>query len=172
MNKKILSLTQTAVLGAVALVLSAIEMSMPDIPFLLPGAKLGLSNIAVMAAIQLLSLPQAIGICAIKAMFALIMRGPTAMIMSLSAGVVSTVAMYLLLQVKGNHFGYIGVGVCGAAAFNATQILVAAVFMGTVVFSYLPFMLLFSIVSGAVTGIVLFVIVPNLYKIKILGGNL
>ena len=49
-NKKTLRLTTLAVLGALAIVLSALENLIPPLPMMPPGAKLGLSNIVTMFA--------------------------------------------------------------------------------------------------------------------------
>ena len=49
-KKKTLRLTTLAVLGALAIVLSALENLIPPLPMMPPGAKLGLSNIVTMFA--------------------------------------------------------------------------------------------------------------------------
>ena len=52
----------TGLLGALALTLSLLEGMLPPVPTLPPGAKLGLSNIAMLFAVQSLGLLPALGI--------------------------------------------------------------------------------------------------------------
>lgn len=160
-----LKITQTALVSAVALVLSYIEMSLPDLPFVLPGMKLGLSNIATMFALSALSLPSALVVCLVKAVFALLMRGLTAFLMSLCGGVLSTLAMYALIRFK--KIGFVGVGIGGAFSHNLGQILVAFVLTDSGVFAYFSVLCIASIVTGTLTAIVLYVILPKVMQLKL-----
>ena len=160
-----LKLTQTALVSAVALVLSALEMMLPDLPFVLPGMKLGLSNIATMFALSAMSLPSALVVCLTKALFALLARGFTAFLMSLCGGLLSTLAMYLLLKIKG--FGFMGVGIVGAFCHNLGQILVAFFFTDSTVFAYFSVLAFFSIFTGLVTALVVYIILPKVLKLRL-----
>ena len=160
-----LKITQTALVSAVALVLSYIEMSLPDLPFVLPGMKLGLSNIATMFALSALSLPSALVVCLVKAVFALLMRGFTAFLMSLCGGLLSTLAMYALIRFK--KIGFVGVGIGGAFSHNLGQILVAFVLTDSGVFAYFSVLCIASIVTGTLTAIVLYVILPKVMQLKL-----
>ena len=160
-----LKITQTALVSAVALVLSYIEMSLPDLPFVLPGMKLGLSNIATMFALSALSLPSALVVCLVKAVFALLMRGFTAFLMSLCGGLLSTLAMYVLIRFK--KIGFVGVGIGGAFSHNLGQILVAFVLTDSGVFAYFSVLCIASIVTGTLTAIVLYVILPKVMQLKL-----
>ena len=161
-------ITQTAMISAVALVLSYIEMTLPDMPFVLPGMKLGLSNIATMFALSAVSLPCALVVCLTKALFALLMRGFTAFIMSLCGGVLSVLAMYFLLKFK--RLGYVGVGVGGAFCHNLGQILVAFAFTDATVFAYFPVLSIFSIVTGMVTALCVYIILPKVLAVGLYKG--
>lgn len=158
-----LKITQTALISAVALVLSYIEMMIPDMPFVLPGMKLGLSNIATMFALTSMSLPSAIVVCIVKAVFALFMRGFTAFMMSLCGGFLSVLAMYLLLKIK--RVGFVGIGVGGAFCHNLGQILVAFAFTDETVFAYFSVLGLASIVTGTVTALAVYIILPKVLSI-------
>lgn len=160
-------ITKTSLTASVALILAYLEMILPDLPFILPGMKLGLSNIAAMFALEVLSLPSALFICLCKAVLALIMRGFTAFLMSLAGGILSTVVMFLLLKVKKIKFGYIGVGIGGAWFHNIGQLIVAYFFTDKSVFAYLPVLCLSSILTGTVTAIALFLLLPNIIKMPI-----
>jgi len=165
MKKTTVNITRTALLSAVALVLSYIEMILPDMPFVLPGMKLGLSNIATMFALSAVNLPCALVVCMTKALFALLMRGFTAFLMSLCGGVLSTLAMYLLLRFR--HVGFIGVGVMGAFCHNLGQILVAYLYTDSTVFAYFAVLALASVVTGSVTAFVVYILLPKVLKIDI-----
>lgn len=158
-----LKITQTALISAVALVLSYIEMILPDMPFALPGMKLGLSNIATMFALSAMSFPSALVVCLTKSLFALLMRGFTAFLMSLSGGILSLFAMYFLLRFK--RFGFIGVGVGGAFCHNLGQILVAFILTDSTVFAYFSVLGLASIITGTVTALAVFIILPKVLSL-------
>lgn len=158
-----LKITQTALVSAVALVLSYIEMSLPDLPFMLPGMKLGLSNIATMFALSAMSFPSALVVCVVKAVFALLMRGFTAFLMSFCGGVLSVCAMYFLLKIK--RIGFVSVGVGGAFCHNFGQILVAFAFTDSTVFAYFSVLGFASVVTGMVTALVVYLILPKVLKL-------
>ncbi|MBE6824172.1 MAG: Gx transporter family protein [Ruminococcaceae bacterium] len=162
-SKSTLRLTQTALLSAVALVLSYIEMSLPDLLFVLPGMKLGLSNIVTMFALTSMSFPCALVVCLVKAVFALLMRGFTAFMMSLCGGLLSLVAMYLLIKFK--KIGFVGIGVGGAFCHNLGQILVAYFFTDSTVFAYFFVLGFASVITGTVTALAVYIILPKVLKL-------
>ncbi len=162
-NVKTLKITQTALVSAVALILSYIEMSLPDFPFVLPGMKLGLSNIATMFALSAMSFPSALVVCLVKAVFALLMRGFTSFMMSLCGGVLSLVVMYLLMKFK--SIGFVGIGVAGAFSHNLGQILVAFAFTDSTVFAYFSVLGLASVVTGTVTALAVYIILPKVLSL-------
>ena len=159
---------KTALMGilcAQALALSFLENMIPAMPFMPPGAKPGFSNIVTMFATLTMGLPQAMCITVVKAAFAGVTRGFTAFCMSLAGGVLSTLAMWLLLRVKSRPFGLLGVAIVSAVCHNAGQLAMAVVFTGTgAVLGYAPALLIFSLITGAITGTVLRVVMPALEK--------
>ena len=159
---------KTALIGilcAQALVLSYFESLIPALPFVPPGAKPGFSNIVNMFTAGFVGLMPAIAVCVVKAAFALVTRGFTAGLMSLCGGLVSTGAMYLLLKYARNRFGLIGISIICAACHNAGQLLAAAILTGTSgIFYYAPALIGFSVVTGAVTGLILKAVIPALEK--------
>ena len=108
----------TGLLGALALALSFLESLLPPLPVLPPGAKLGLSNIAVLFAVQSLGLLPALGVALVKGVFAGLTRGGVAFLMSLSGGLLSTCVTFLLSRLKRPRFGLMGLGIAGALAHN------------------------------------------------------
>lgn len=155
------------ILAAEALALSFLESLIPAVPGLPPGAKPGLANIVTMFTASIMGFWSAMAITVIKSLFALLTRGFTAFCMSFAGGVLSTIAMVLLLKWKKNPFGIIGVSIVSAIMFNAGQLAVACVMVaGTkgLAVTYGPLLLLFGVVAGAITGTILKVVMPALRR--------
>jgi heptaprenyl diphosphate synthase len=154
------------IMGALALVFSFLENLLPAFPFLPPGAKPGLSNIVTMFAACTLGLPAALYVAVLKAFFALLTRGVTAFFMSLCGGLLSAVAMYLLFKLNGK-IGILGISVISALMHNLGQLTVSFFLVGSsAVFGYAPFLLLFGIVSGFITGVIFRILLPVVNKIS------
>jgi heptaprenyl diphosphate synthase len=155
------------VMGALALALSFLEGLLPTMPFLPPGAKPGLANIVTMFAACTLSLPAALYIVVLKALFALLTRGVTAFFMSLCGGLLSALVMYFLFK-RTEKTGLTGISVISALTHNFGQLIVSFFLVGnSAVFGYAPFLILFGIISGILTGIVFKVLLPAVNKLKI-----
>lgn len=159
---------RTALLGvmsALAVVLSFLEGLIPPLPFTPPGAKPGLSNIVSMFALTVLDLPSALCIALVKSLFVLLTRGTTAFFMSLAGGILSVLVMWLCSR-PAFKFGFVGIGIMGAIAHNTAQIFVSAVITGTFsVFYYYPLLLIFAVLAGSLTGIILKIILPALKRV-------
>lgn len=147
-------LALSAVLTAVALGLSYMERFIPlqwVVP--LPGVKLGLANIVTLFALYFLGSRQALVIlvlrCALGSMFG---GGLTAFFFSVTGGVLAMGIMAWAKKIP--VLSIYGVSICGAAAHNVGQIIMAALLMRSVyVGAYLPFLLVVSVGMGTVTGV-------------------
>ena len=155
------------IMGALALALSFLESLIPALPGLPPGAKPGLSNIVTMFMASSAGIADAFFITIIKAVFAGITRGSTAMLMSASGGLLSTAAACFLLRSEKINSGYIGIGIICAVCHNVGQLVSACLISGTwsLIFGYGPLLLLFAVATGFVTGTVLKLVLPALDKI-------
>ncbi len=143
------------VLGALAIAVSFLE-SLFNIPFLPPGAKPGLSNIVTVSAYFLQGTWGAIYITLLKALFALITRGGIAFLLSLSGGLISITVMILLLKMKKCPFSIMGISIIGAICHNVAQVITSIIVTETLaLIYYLPVLLVFSLISGTVTGVIL-----------------
>lgn len=167
MSGKSRKIAVCGLLGALALVLTLLEGMLPPIPGLPPGARPGLSNTVTMFAAGSLGLPYALAIALIKGVFAFLTRGVTAGLMSLSGGLMSTLAMWVVW--KKTRFSLLFTGVCGALAHNAAQLCIAVLLTGRAALFYIPAMLLLSIVCGLCTGLVLRLLLPLLEKLHLTG---
>lgn len=153
--------------GAIALVLGFLEhLLIPDIPFLPVGAKPGLSNIVTMYVTDMMGVGAGIYITLIKGIFALITRGATASVMSLCGGLLSTVAVSLLLKHKDRLFSFVGIGIVGALMHNLGQLAVACIISGTpALLNYGKYLMIFALITGSVTGGMLRLVMPRLERI-------
>lgn len=156
-----------AILCAQALALSFLEGMLPPLPMLPPGAKPGFSNIITMFAAGSLGLPWALTVAAVKGAFAFITRGFTASLMSLSGGILSAAAMWLLLKISKEGLGLTGISMICAICHNLGQLAAAAIITGTAkTLYYLPALIVFGLLTGAVTGIIFKAVMPALEKQK------
>ncbi|MBQ8503189.1 MAG: Gx transporter family protein [Clostridia bacterium] len=156
-------------MGALALVTGFLEnLLIPDIPFLPVGAKPGLSNVVTMYVASVMGFPGAVYITLIKALFALITRGATAAFMSLCGGLLSTVVTCILLKFGKKYFSFWGIGVMSAVMHNMGQLAASSVISGTpVLINYGKYLLIFALITGSVTGVMLLMIVPRVEKFTV-----
>lgn len=154
------------VLGALALVMGFLEGLLP--PFTaLPGAKPGLSNVITMFTARTLGLSYALGIALIKAAYAGLTRGATAFAMSAAGGILSTVVFYLLQRFWRGRFGLVGISILCALTHNAAQLACAMLLSKTVqLYTLLPALLLLSLATGALTGVLLRAVMPAFDRVS------
>ena len=164
LSLKNLTLTQTALLCSVALVVSFAESLFPYV-LPIPGAKLGLSNIITAVAIDSVGFISGLCIVFVKALFALLTRGFLAGVMSFSGSMLSMVVMYFLIRDNRHLFGYLGIGVSGALAHNTGQFFVSRFVCGKAVIYYIPVLLAISALMGSLNGIALGLLSPVSTKV-------
>ncbi len=153
------------ILGAQALALSFFENLLPAVPFLPPGVKLGLSNIVTMFTAGTMGFFSALAVTLIKSLFALLTRGVTAFFMSFGGGLLSTIAMCLMIKFAKEKSGYIGIAVVSSLSHNFGQLTVSIIITGTTAMvNYAPVLLVSGIVMGIITGIILKAVMPLLIK--------
>lgn len=155
-------------MGALALVLGFLEhLLIPDIPFLPVGAKPGLSNVVTMYVATVMGFPGAIYITLIKALFALLTRGATAFLMSLCGGLLSTAVTCIMLRWGRKYFSFWGIGIVSAVMHNMGQLIAASFISGTfTLLNYGKYLLIFSLLTGSVTGAMLLMIVPRMENLQ------
>lgn len=155
-KKKTFKIAIGGLLSAFAIGASFLEGMIPLSPLLPPGVKIGFSNVAVMVAAKNVSFWSAITIAIVKSLFVLVTRGFTAFILSLSGGLASTLVVILIFSDKKGRFGCIGAGLIGAEVHNIAQVTVYSLLIGKAAFYFLPILLCFGAVCGALTGITLY----------------
>lgn len=154
-----------SLLTAGAMILSIIEGMIP-LPFIAPGAKLGLANIVTLTVIVIFGFKDAILVVILRCILMMFVAGnPISFIYSISSGITSVIVMYISFKFMKNYFSLIGTSVLGAMTHNASQITVAAImFENLSMYTYLPIMSLISIFTGCFVGYTSIYITDNLNK--------
>ena len=150
-SKAVRRLTLSALLVTVMLMLGYVESL---IPTGVPGVKLGLSNSVLLLAICWLGVPAALVLMLVKVVLSsLLFSGVSAMLYSLAGGVLSMLAMILLLRV--GHFHIVVAAIGGSVMHNVGQVALAMWMLRTkeLVF-YMAVLMLVGLVTGFVTGTV------------------
>lgn len=143
-------------LAALALCLSLLESALPlQLLVPLPGVRLGLGNVATLAALYLLgpSGGLAVLLCRVFTLY-LITGNTTALCLSLGGGGLSLAAMAAARRAP-RFFSLWGVSLAGASCHNIGQILVACLLLGSwdTVY-YLPLLLCAGLVTAPVIAVI------------------
>ncbi len=156
-----------ALLAALALIFSYVEVLIPFTPAL-PGVKLGIANLVIIIALYSLGARYALTINLIRVFIAgLLFSGVFGILYSLAGALLSFFTMVLLKRT--GLFSVTGVSAAGGVMHNLGQIIVASFVMGTIkVFVYFPALILSGVISGAIIGILAYIILkrlPNQFSI-------
>lgn len=161
------SVTNMAMLFSLALVLSILEGMLPPLPYLPPGFKLGLSNVATMYALFFMGKGQAFTIAVLKSAFVFFTRGAVSGALSLSGGFASLLAMIVVAALFKDRVSYLMLSVCGAVCHNFGQLAVVSLIMyNGYALWYSPVLLVAGVVMGCVTGTVLKAVMPAFKRIS------
>ena len=154
-----------SLLVSIGLALSIIESMMP-VPFVAPGAKLGLSNMVILITLVLFGVKEALTVGILKSIiFTLVVGSVSSLFYSLSGSILSCFTMYIVYKYFSKTFSLIGVSIFGAVAHNFAQVLVASIMMNNIrIFSYLPILLLISLFTGYFVGLTSKFAIKNLKK--------
>ena len=142
-------MTTLALLAAVSLVLSWLDSLIP-VSGMLPGAKLGLANLAVLAGLYLLGPGPGAALALLKILLATALFGNAfSFFYALSGGVLSFLVMVLLKK----RCSMVFVSLMGGMFHNLGQVAVAAAVLETLgLMGYLPVLLLCGMGAGIAIG--------------------
>ncbi len=137
---------------AIGIVLQYVESRVLISP--VPGGKLGLCNIVSVINIFMFGGANAIMIAVIRAfMGTFLTGGAMALPYSMAGAFFSTAAMAVIKKYTYPKVSMIGISIIGAVVHNIMQTCVASVMLTSgYIFSYLPFLLVVAVISGAITG--------------------
>lgn len=138
---------------AFALILSYVEALIP-FPFMVPGMKLGLANMATLLVLYLIGEKEAAIVSVSRIILVGFLFGNLYSIMySLAGGILALLVM--VLSKRTGFLSCVGVSILGGVFHNIGQLAVAALIVDTKgVFYYLPVLLIGGMVCGALLGIV------------------
>ena len=150
MNKRI---PIYGLLTALALVLSYLEAQLP-VFFAVPGMKLGLTNLVVLAALYRMDEKAALSLNIVRIVLVAFTFGNMfSMLYSLAGGILSWLVMLLLK--RSSRFSMVGVSVAGGVAHNIGQIVVACFVLETgKLIYYLPVLMISGLAAGIVIGLI------------------
>ena len=160
-NDSVRRLAYGALLTALALIFSYIEVLIP-FSFGIPGVKLGVANLVVIIALYRLGPRSAFVINILRVVVAgLLFTGLFGCLYSLAGALLSFAAM--LTAKRSGLFSITGVSVCGGVFHNLGQILVAALLISSLrIFAYFPVLIFSGVVSGAIIGLLAWLILRRL----------
>jgi len=168
MNNKSHSIALLAILTSLALVLSIFDNLLSiAIPIPLPGFKIGIANIITLFLVIYFPLPQTLCVVVVRCFLSsLYSGGITVFLISLSGGILSVLAMYLINYILKENVSAIGVSVFGAAAHNLGQVLMVIVLLVSPGYIYyLPILLVLSVVTGFIIGVIGHNVYPRIITI-------
>lgn len=155
--------TRLTMLLALSVVLNIIESFIPFVGGSIPGLKLGLANIIVLIVLYLFSFKEAVYISVLRVILVGILRtGLFSMTFFFSLGgvLLSVIVMYLAKRTK---LSIVGVSILGSIAHSFGQVLIAIIIMKNVyIIYYVPWLLIFSVPTGILTGLISKVLIKNL----------
>ena len=146
-------LTQMAMLTAIALTIFMVEAQIPAlVP--VPGVKLGLSNIVTVFAVFAMGPKEAAAILFARIFLGAVFAGNFSTIFySAAGGVLAIVSTILLRKILTQQQLWVA-GVMGAIAHSVGQMAMAVAITQTVgLVTYLPMMIVCSIITGLFTGL-------------------
>ncbi|KGN00274.1 heptaprenyl diphosphate synthase [Clostridium haemolyticum NCTC 8350] len=160
-------ITFIALLVAQGLVLHIFEGMLP-LPFVTPGARLGLTNIITVVSLYLLNFNEVLLVIILRILLATLLGGNlSTFLYSIAGGIFSFFAMYLLKKFEKKGVSIIGISIVGAVFHNIGQIIVAGIIIeNAMIISYLPILLIASIGTGLFVGVTGKYLLPFLEKIK------
>lgn len=155
-----------AIMTAGALALSVIENALP-VPFVAPGARLGLSNIMILTTMVLFGFWDGVIVASLKSLLLVLITGAVvSFFYSFVGSVFAVLAMYVGKKILGKFFSNIGVSILGACAHCFGQLLVASYFVDNIrVFTYFPVLVLTGLFTGYFVGLVVNYFIKHIIKI-------
>ena len=147
-------ITKIAILTSICVVISILESLFTFIGDIVPGLKLGLANIVIIFALYEYDFKTAFLVSIIRVLIVALLRTGFGInfFFSLSGAIFSIIFMYIF---KKTRLSIIGVSIIGSLFHSIGQVLVGMLLLDNYnVIYYLPYLLLFSIPTGIVIGII------------------
>lgn len=170
MSRELRDLVYTALLVAMALAVSLVERMIP-LPFSMPGAKLGLSNMVILITLMLYGFKRGMVVALLKSILLMLIVGlGPSFIYSFAGAILSTIMMWISLKYfseKIKVFSIIGVSIIGAVSHNFAQVTAAAyILKSLMLYTYFPFLTIIAIVTGYFVGLGSYNVASQLKRIN------
>ena len=151
--KKIIRMSM---LISLSVVISIIESYIPILNNIIPGLRLGLSNVIIIFVLYKYGFKDSLYVSIVRVFLVGLLRTgifSVSFFFSLSGAIFSIIFMYIVKKIK--IFSVIGISIIGSVTHSIGQILVAIVMLNNEnIIYYLPYLLIFSIPTGIITGII------------------
>ncbi len=142
---------------SIGMVLHVVESLIP-ISHFVPGAKIGLANIASLLGLIIFGFQAGLLILIFRILLGSLLGGTFlsfSFLMSVSGGMLGFLLMALAYLVAGKYFSFIGISIIGAVFHNLGQIITATLIIGNPgLFYYLPYLTLLAIPAGVMIGLI------------------
>ncbi len=155
-----------SMLTCLAICISLLEQFVP-LNNILVGAKLGLSNIIIIYALNRLGKNEAILILLAKIILVALISGRiSSLIFSLFGGLCAFFISSCLMRYYPKYVSFKGISIASCAGHHFGQVLAGSImFTSFVVFTYLPYLLLLSIPLGLITGSFMDIFIDRVLKV-------
>lgn len=149
-------ITRLSMLISLSVVISIIESYIPIFNNIIPGLRLGLSNVIILYVLYKYSFKESLYVSIVRVLLVGLLRiglFSITFFFSLSGAILSIISMYIVKKIK--KLSIIGVSIIGAITHSIGQIIIAILILknNNIVY-YLPYLLIFSIPTGIITGII------------------
>jgi len=149
-------LIRMSMLISLSVVISIIESYIPILNNVIPGLRLGLSNIIILFVLYKYGFKDSLYVSIVRVFLVGLLRTgifSISFFFSLSGAIFSIISMYLVKKIK--IFSVIGVSIIGSITHSIGQIIIAIFILNNEnVIYYLPYLLIFSIPTGIITGMI------------------
>lgn len=155
-----------SLLGCLGAIIGLFEQMMP-LPFMVPGFRLGFSNIVVLVGLISFGYKSGFVISLLKSILLMLLSGNiSSFIYSFSGAFLSACAMIIGLKFGKNFFSLIGISILGSSFHNIAQVAVSSIILNNIMmFSYLSILLIIGIFTGFFVGLSSNYICKNLESI-------
>ena len=169
-NHRKKNIALSGLFAAAAIVLGYVESFIPMFAAI-PGIKIGLANLAILSALYIFGLKEAIAISLVRiVIIGFLFGNMTSIFYSFAGAFLSMIVMALLKKL--NRFSMIGVSIAGGVAHNLGQILLAMVIVDTYsVIYYFPVLMISGIIAGVIIGVVGGIITKRISVVYAKYGN-
>ena len=160
-NKRVFRLALAGLFASLATITFTLESLFP--PIIIPGARMGLSNVFILLSALTLGYGYGVTVLAVKTILGSLFSGNiSALMYSLPSGLIAlTVQILLFYNIK--HVSLLAVSVLGAVVNIVFQNIVFCLITKTIEYlAYSPYLALIGIISGLIVGLCVYTVIKKL----------